>query len=164
MTDHPIYVIGLIHFYLFKKTSPAMLLVFPASLSLSLFFPPNHQIIILLHTYSKENKISLFTTCILLTMLYLSVHVCMLSHFSHIRLFATPWTVTCQTSLSLRLPSKNTGVGCHALLQETFLTQGSNSCLLYLLLCRWILCHWATEETPLFYYAFNYKASQKCSH
>ena len=31
---------------------------------------------------------------------------------------------------------KNTGVGCHALLQGIFLTQGSNPCLLP---CRWIL-------------------------
>ena len=30
-------------------------------------------------------------------------------------------------------PSKNTGVGCHALLQRIFPTQGSNSCLLCLL-------------------------------
>ena len=29
-------------------------------------------------------------------------------------------------------PSKNTGVGCHALLQGIFLTQGSNPCLLCL--------------------------------
>ena len=33
-------------------------------------------------------------------------------------------------------PGKNTGVGCHALLQGIFLTQGSNRCLLQ---CRWIL-------------------------
>ena len=31
------------------------------------------------------------------------------------------------------LQAKNTGVGCHALLQEIFLTQGSNLSLLYLL-------------------------------
>ena len=30
-------------------------------------------------------------------------------------------------------PGKNTGVGCHALLQGIFPTQGSNLCLLYLL-------------------------------
>ena len=29
-------------------------------------------------------------------------------------------------------PGKNTGVGCHALLQGIFLTQGSNLCLLHL--------------------------------
>ena len=33
-------------------------------------------------------------------------------------------------------PGKNTGVGCHALLQGIFPTQGSNPGLLY---CRWIL-------------------------
>ena len=33
-------------------------------------------------------------------------------------------------------PGKNTGVGCHALLQGIFLTQESNQCFL---LCRWIL-------------------------
>ena len=33
-------------------------------------------------------------------------------------------------------PGKNTGVGCHALLQGIFLTQGSNLHLLYLLHCR----------------------------
>ena len=35
-------------------------------------------------------------------------------------------------------PDKNTRVGCHALLQGIFLTQGSNPGLLH---CRWILCH-----------------------
>ena len=34
-------------------------------------------------------------------------------------------------------PSKNTGVGCHALLQRIFLTQGWNPCLLRLL--RWLM-------------------------
>ena len=36
-------------------------------------------------------------------------------------------------------PGKNTGMGCHALLQGIFLTQGSNLCLLWLLHCWWIL-------------------------
>ena len=35
-------------------------------------------------------------------------------------------------------PGKNTGVGCHFLLQGTFPTQGSNPHLLH---CRWILYH-----------------------
>ena len=38
---------------------------------------------------------------------------------------------------------KNTGVGCHILLQEIFLTQGLNSGLLD---CRIILYHWTTRE------------------
>ena len=33
-------------------------------------------------------------------------------------------------------PGKNTGVGCHALLQGIFLTQGPNPCLLGLLHCQ----------------------------
>ena len=40
-------------------------------------------------------------------------------------------------------PDKNTGVGCHALLQEIFLIQGSNPCFSSLLYCRQILYHWA---------------------
>ena len=42
-------------------------------------------------------------------------------------------------------PGKNTGVGCHALLQGIFLTQGSNPCLLCLMHCRqilYLLSHW----------------------
>ena len=45
-------------------------------------------------------------------------------------------------------PSKNTGVGFHALLRGIFPTQGSNLCLLHLLHCRRILYHWATGEAP----------------
>ena len=43
-------------------------------------------------------------------------------------------------------PGKNTGVGCHFLLQGIFLTQGLN---LHLQHCRQILYHWATRETLL---------------
>ena len=39
-------------------------------------------------------------------------------------------------------PGKNTGVGCHALLQQVFQTQGSNSHLLHLL-------HWQVGSLPL---------------
>ena len=40
---------------------------------------------------------------------------------------------------SMGFPRKNTGVGCHFLLQGILLTQGSNSGLLRLLYCRQIL-------------------------
>ena len=40
-------------------------------------------------------------------------------------------------------PGKNTRVGCHALLQGIFLTQGSNAGLLH---CRHIIYRWATKE------------------
>ena len=48
----------------------------------------------------------------------------------------TPWTVVCQAPLSWNSPDKNTGVGCHFLLQEIFPTQGSNPGLLH---CRQML-------------------------
>ena len=42
--------------------------------------------------------------------------VCVLSHFSRVRLSATLWTAASQAPLSWDSPGKNTGVGCHALL------------------------------------------------
>ena len=42
-------------------------------------------------------------------------------------------------------PGKNTGVGCHFLLQGIFQNQGSNPCLLH---GRHILYHWDTWEVP----------------
>ena len=59
----------------------------------------------------------------------------MLSRFSHVQLFATP----CNPRDS---PGKNTGVGCHAILQGIFPTQGSNLSLLCLL-------HWQVDSLSL---------------
>ena len=42
---------------------------------------------------------------------------------------------------------KDTGVGCHFLLEGIFPTQGSNPCLLCLLHCRWILYPLTNGET-----------------
>ena len=44
----------------------------------------------------------------------------------------TAWTVAYQAVSPWDSPGKNTGVGCHFLLQGVFLTQGSNPCLLHL--------------------------------
>ena len=63
------------------------------------------------------------------------------------QLFATPWTVSPPVSSVHRdSPVKNTGVGCHALLQGIFLTQRWNSHLLRLLHCRRILYHWVKRD------------------
>ena len=60
---------------------------------------------------------------------------CMLSHA---QLFTTPWAAACPWDS----PGKNTGAGCHFLLQGIFLTQGSNPRLLH-----WqILYHCTTWE------------------
>ena len=40
-------------------------------------------------------------------------------------------------------PGKNTGLGCHSLLQGIFMTQGLNPCLLH---CRHILYHLVAGE------------------
>ena len=42
-------------------------------------------------------------------------------------------------------PGKNIGLGCHALLQGIFPTQGSNTDLLH---CRWILYHLSYQGSP----------------
>ena len=55
---------------------------------------------------------------------------------------ATPWTVVHQAPLPWDSPGKNTGVGCHFLLQGTYLTQGLNLHLLRLL-------HWQADSLPL---------------
>ena len=64
--------------------------------------------------------------------------VCVLSH---VLLFVTPWTVPHQALLSIEFPGKNTGLGCHFLLQRVFLTQGLNPHLLCLL-------HWQANSLP----------------
>ena len=62
--------------------------------------------------------------------------------FGCVQLFATSWTVACQAPLSMEFPGKNTGVGCHFLLQEIFPTRGLNPCLLDCL-------HWEADSLTL---------------
>ena len=54
---------------------------------------------------------------------------------SHLTL-CDPVDCTRQAPLSMEFSTKNTGVGCHSLLQGIFLTQGSNPYLLSLLHCQ----------------------------
>ena len=64
---------------------------------------------------------------------------------SHVQLFVTLWTVAHQALCPRNSSGKNTGVGCHALLQGIFPTQGSNLGLLYCI-GRQILIHCTTRE------------------
>ena len=73
---------------------------------------------------------------------YTACNVYVLSCFTHVQFFATLWTVSTRLLYPLDSPVKNTGAGYHALLQEIFLTQGLNSCLLCLL-------HWQMGSLPL---------------
>ena len=68
---------------------------------------------------------------------------CMLNCFSCVRLFVTLWTVARQASLSMGFSRQEYWRGCHALLQEIFLTQGSNSPLFRLL--HWLAGSLSTE-------------------
>ena len=68
-----------------------------------------------------------------LIQLYVCVCVCVyccLHSKSHPTL-VTPWSIICQTPLSMGFPSKSTGVGCHFFFQGIFLTQGWNLHLLH---------------------------------
>ena len=61
-------------------------------------------------------------------------------------ILATPWTVALTgSSVHGDSPSKNIGVGCHALLQGIFPTQGLNPGLLH---CRQILYHLSHQGNP----------------
>ena len=71
--------------------------------------------------------------------------VCMFT-LNHVWLFAILWTVGTKFPSPQTFPGKNTGVGCHFLLQRIFPTQESNPWLLCLLHCKWILYHWAIRE------------------
>ena len=80
------------------------------------------------------------------TLLYFlySCHIMLLllNHVSCVQLFVTPCTAACQAPLSMGFSSKNTGMGCHTLLQGIVLTQGLDLHLLCLL-------HWQVGSLPL---------------
>ena len=57
----------------------------------------------------------------------------------------TPWTVATRLLWPWSFTGKNTGVGCHFLLQGIIPIQGLNPYLVY---CKWIIYHWATWEAP----------------
>ena len=75
--------------------------------------------------------------------------VCMLSHFSCVRLCAIRWTVDCQALCLWDTLDNNTGVGCNALFQGIFLTQGWNLYLLWLLRCRQIFLLLSSQRSPM---------------
>ena len=68
--------------------------------------------------------------------------LCVLSPFSCVQLFATPWTHQAPLSMGI-LQARILGVGCHSLFQGIFLAQGSNLGFLH---CRQILYHLSHKE------------------
>ena len=54
-------------------------------------------------------------------MVYIVVYiVVVLQLLSHVQLFATPWAVAQQSTWHMGFPGKDTGVGCHLLLQRAY--------------------------------------------
>ena len=80
--------------------------------------------------------------CIHLYRMIQSICAWVLSHFSHVQLFATLWTIVHQAPLSWDSLGKNTGVDGHTLLQGIFPNPG-------LLHCRQILYLLSPQGRPL---------------
>ena len=68
---------------------------------------------------------------------------CVLSHVSHVELFVTLWAVLLQAPCPWDSPGKNTGVGCHFLLQGNLPNPGLEPVSLVCLL------HWQASSLPL---------------
>ena len=79
---------------------------------------------------------------VLKAVLHWDEYQCVPSRFSCVQLFATLWTVAARLLCLWDSPGENTGVCCHAVLHGIFPTQGSNQCLLCLLL-------WQVGSSPL---------------
>ena len=71
-----------------------------------------------------------------------SVCVCMLSHFSHVQLSVTRWTIALQAPLTMGFSRQGYWNGFPCPPQEVFPTQGLNPCLVCLL-------HWQAGSLPL---------------
>ena len=79
------------------------------------------------------------------------------------RLFVTTWTVARQAPLSWDSLGKNTGVGCHFLLQGIFPTQGSNLDLLHCRQTLYCLSHQGSPSANLiFFWTYEMVISEKC--
>ena len=83
--------------------------------------------------------------------------LCVLSCFSHVRLFCDPMGCSPPgSSVHGDSPGKNTRVGCRALLQGIFPTQESNPHLQCLLHCRQVLYPRSHLGSPSTYYTRHY--------
>ena len=94
----------------------------------------------------KSTILSTINILCALVVLYIynmiNTRILVLSRFSRVRLFSILWTIATRLLCPWDSPGKNTGAGCHFLLQGIFLTQGSNLHLLHLL-------HWQADSLPL---------------
>ena len=98
--------------------------------------------------------------CLIIMMIYFQNLIyllkCACSVAKSCMTFLQPWTLACRLLCPWDFPGKNTGVGCCALLQGIFPTQGSNPCLLCLL-------HWQADSLPLQHLGNPQCSKQICS-
>ena len=97
-----------------------------------LFVSENSNLTLIRNFDLRKSSKSTIRNLFIYLFIYLALHDCMLSLFSHIQLCGTLRTVAWKPPLSMGSPGKNTGVDCHALLQGIFPTQGSNLWLYHL--------------------------------
>ena len=77
-------------------------------------------------------------------LIFTVIRVCEISCLSRVQLCETLWTVACRLLCPWDSLGKNTGVGCHGLLQEIFLSQGSVDRVSYV-----SPPHWPAGSLPL---------------
>ena len=73
--------------------------------------------------------------------------ICCAKSLSHVQLCDPMDCSPPGSSVHGDFPGKNTGVGCHVLLQGIFQIQGLNPCLFCLQHCRWTLCPLSHQES-----------------
>ena len=78
--------------------------------------------------------------------LVLSLYVCMLSHFSRVQLFVTPWTVACLAPLSMGFSRQEYWSGLPCSPPRDLPNPGIKPISPALLHYRQILCYWVTRE------------------
>ena len=88
---------------------------------------------------------------------YIRMCACMLSRFNHVQLFMTLWPASLLCPWDS--PGKKTGVGCHALFQGIFPTQGSNLCLLAYCTGRWVLYHYLGRPFIYVWRFYNFQST-----
>ena len=101
-------------------------------------FPPNSKYHQMISSMGFPGKLLHHVSCQVRNMLCLVTQLC-------VTVFDTMDCSLPGSSVHGDSPGKNTGVGCHALLQGIFPTQGSNPGLS---LCRWILCILSHQGSP----------------
>ena len=106
-----------------------------------------YRVCSLLDTHNSAFKLQMIDSISFVLNKWLEMVCCAVLNL--IWLFETPWRAAPRLLCPWDFPGKNTGVGCHSLLQGIFLAQGSNLCLLH---CRRIFYCVSHQENPLTVY------------